>query len=56
MTDHADAEPVPNDDPDEHGGRGLQIIDTLADRWGTTHNEDGKTVWAEFTRTDRTEQ
>ncbi|WP_267242885.1 ATP-binding protein [Streptomyces sp. PR69] len=35
--------------PDEESGRGLLIVDTLADRWGVT---DGpvprKTVWAEL--------
>jgi anti-sigma regulatory factor (Ser/Thr protein kinase) len=26
-------------------GRGLQIVDTLADEWGVTALEDGKAVW-----------
>lgn len=28
-------------------GRGLQMVDTLADRWGCNSNLDGKTVWFE---------
>jgi hypothetical protein len=28
------------------GGRGLLLIDALAQRWGTTALEDGKVVWA----------
>ncbi len=31
----------------EHHGRGLKIIDQLADRWGTEHNSETK-VWAEL--------
>lgn len=30
-------------------GRGLLIVDTLADDWGYTHRRDGNTVWAELT-------
>ena len=37
-------------DPAHHAtsGRGLRIVDDLADRWGITHNGDGKTVWFEL--------
>lgn len=28
-------------------GRGLQMVDALADRWGCNSNLDGKTVWFE---------
>jgi anti-sigma regulatory factor (Ser/Thr protein kinase) len=31
---------------EEDGGRGLQIVETLALRWGVTANDHGKTVWA----------
>jgi anti-sigma regulatory factor (Ser/Thr protein kinase) len=32
---------------DEEGGRGLRLIDALADDWGFTRHRDGsKTVWA----------
>jgi anti-sigma regulatory factor (Ser/Thr protein kinase) len=36
------------------GGRGLHIVNSLADRWGTTDNDAGKTVWAEIGLTDGT--
>jgi anti-sigma regulatory factor (Ser/Thr protein kinase) len=32
------------------GGRGLRIVAKLARRWGTGHDEDGITVWAEVER------
>jgi anti-sigma regulatory factor (Ser/Thr protein kinase) len=38
---------APKSDPDEEGGRGLRIVDTLARRWGTDRYEDGKAVWFE---------
>jgi anti-sigma regulatory factor (Ser/Thr protein kinase) len=39
--------------PDEIGGRGLIIVDALADAWGVdvASPGPGKTVWAEFDRT-----
>ena len=30
------------------GGRGLQIVDQLADAWGVDMSTSGKVVWAEF--------
>jgi anti-sigma regulatory factor (Ser/Thr protein kinase) len=30
------------------GGRGLQLLETLADRWGVRPREVGKTVWFEL--------
>ena len=30
------------------GGRGLRIVDLLADRWGVDDLADGKSVWVEF--------
>ncbi|WP_405824164.1 ATP-binding protein [Streptomyces sp. NBC_01390] len=34
--------------PDDESGRGLLLVDTLADRWGTeSRPPSGKTVWAE---------
>jgi len=50
VTDFGTALPSPQAEADEHGGRGLHIIDDLADDWGTTPNEHGKTVWATFDR------
>ncbi|MET8437463.1 ATP-binding protein [Streptomyces sp900116325] len=40
------------DEPDDDqptGGRGLLLVEALADRWGCTPRESGpgKTVWAE---------
>ena len=48
----ADADPrLPNvRTPDDHehcvGGKGLLIVGSLADRWGTRLSDRGKTVWA----------
>lgn len=43
--DRRAAAPVPcTGGPD--GGYGLQIIDRLTERWGTTPTADGKVVWA----------
>ncbi|WP_232793870.1 ATP-binding protein [Pseudofrankia saprophytica] len=33
--------------PDDTNGRGIQLIDTLATRWGVQRHPDGKTVWFE---------
>lgn len=35
---------------DEQYGRGLHIVNALADRWGTCERVVGKTVWAELPR------
>jgi anti-sigma regulatory factor (Ser/Thr protein kinase) len=32
--------------PDTLGGRGLLLVDTLAERWGQNRHNHGKTVWA----------
>ncbi|MFF6772311.1 SpoIIE family protein phosphatase [Streptomyces sp. NPDC012637] len=32
----------------EEGGRGLLLVAQLAERWGTRHARNGKTVWAEL--------
>ena len=34
--------------PDTSSGRGLQIVETLASRWGTSNHGEGKTIWFEF--------
>lgn len=36
---------------DRHGGRGLLLVEALADRWGIDANSSGKTVWATFADT-----
>jgi two-component sensor histidine kinase len=33
---------------DAISGRGLQLVDALAARWGSTPTEQGKSVWFEF--------
>jgi anti-sigma regulatory factor (Ser/Thr protein kinase) len=35
-------------EPDEHGGRGLLIVDALCTRWGIRDQAIGKQVWAEL--------
>jgi anti-sigma regulatory factor (Ser/Thr protein kinase) len=39
------------DDP-RPGGRGLHIVNSLAQRWGTADTDSGKTVWAEIGLSD----
>ncbi len=34
--------------PDALGGRGLSIVDAVADTWGVDVGPDGKTVWADL--------
>jgi anti-sigma regulatory factor (Ser/Thr protein kinase) len=34
--------------PDEEAGRGLSLVDTVADRWGVILNASGKTTWVEL--------
>jgi anti-sigma regulatory factor (Ser/Thr protein kinase) len=34
--------------PDSESGRGLLIVDELADRWGATSSQDSKCLWADF--------
>jgi anti-sigma regulatory factor (Ser/Thr protein kinase) len=44
--DGNDEMPVRRDaDPDDAGGRGLMIIDSLAKEWGAYRKADGKVVW-----------
>ena len=36
-----------------HGGRGMRLVSAIADKWGVEVRGDaGKTIWAEFRRTD----
>ena len=35
-------------EPTDVGGRGLRILEALADEWGTAPTETGKVVWATF--------
>lgn len=38
-------------DPAREGGRGMHLVESLADRWGTTPHPNGKVVWFELDRT-----
>ena len=42
--------PRPNSEPGTYAehGRGLLLIEAIADRWGVTRRADRTTVWAEF--------
>ncbi|HEY0540100.1 MAG TPA: ATP-binding protein [Actinoallomurus sp.] len=42
------AKPHPRTDVEAEGGRGILIIDALADSWGVTEGSGTTTVWAEF--------
>jgi anti-sigma regulatory factor (Ser/Thr protein kinase) len=49
--DESPVQPVPrNPEPLAPNGRGLQIVRTTADRWGTNRMGWGKTVWFELDR------
>jgi anti-sigma regulatory factor (Ser/Thr protein kinase) len=50
VEDYHRTHPVVRDVPDESGGRGLAIVDNVADAWGVDATEEGKVVWAEFNR------
>ncbi|MBM7441580.1 ATP-binding protein [Streptomyces sp. HB132] len=39
--------------PDGESGRGLVLVDALADRWGVGERDPGKIVWCAFTRSRR---
>ena len=42
--------------PEDECGRGLAIVDALADDWGTRISEDGKTVWFTIDAASATEE
>jgi len=44
--DHPRAARSQNPDPDTPTGRGLLLVDALAEQWGQEPNDGGKTVWA----------
>jgi anti-sigma regulatory factor (Ser/Thr protein kinase) len=53
VIDDAPGMPTPPHDPgpDAAGGRGLMIVDALADRWGVVQGTDRKTVWFDLALT-----
>jgi len=49
VRDQADGQPQPRRPRrDELSGRGLMIVEALADRWGVEPTPPGKTVWFEL--------
>jgi len=53
VTDGSTRAPVPRwTDGDETGGRGLALVDGLADRWGWNREGAGKRIWCELDRRD----
>ncbi|MET7685430.1 ATP-binding protein [Streptomyces sp. NPDC005423] len=47
----------PDRGPDDESGRGLLLVDALADRWGTEPRPpSGKTVWAEIDQHDELQE
>ncbi|MFD8389541.1 ATP-binding protein [Streptomyces sp. NPDC059680] len=40
-------------DADAEGGRGIELLDLLADAWGSTRTGTGKTMWFELRAEDR---
>ena len=51
VEDASNAEPVVKEQDDEsEGGRGLHIVDQLSQDWGFEKTDEGKKVWAAFSR------
>ncbi|MEV5956759.1 ATP-binding protein [Streptomyces sp. NPDC051987] len=40
-------------DPDAENGRGIELVDLLADAWGSVRTATGKTMWFELRAEDR---
>lgn len=57
VADGCDRAPVPRcADGDDTNGRGLALVDGLADRWGWTAEGTGKRIWCELDRCARPER
>jgi anti-sigma regulatory factor (Ser/Thr protein kinase) len=53
VEDRDPAVPASPAEPPPVGGRGLAIVDAVADDWGIDEQPSGKVVWAEFDRSRR---
>ncbi|MDF3293128.1 ATP-binding protein [Streptomyces silvisoli] len=51
LHDSGDGEPrIPDTTAEAESGRGLRLVDALADKWGVGERVPGKIVWCEFER------
>jgi len=57
VSDESTSPPEPGDLTSQtaEGGRGVELVDALADRWGSEPRRGGKTVWCELRATPRIE-
>ncbi|MFI1655586.1 ATP-binding protein [Streptomyces sp. NPDC020472] len=56
VADSSNAAPrLADPQPNAESGRGLMLVNALADQWGTENSEAGKRVWAEFSSAVRIE-